>query len=101
MAVVDLREVVEGAGLLGVGEPITPPVVLDLDEAFLDVDVGRPVLAHGAQLHQVRLGRRLPHREEQVQGPHDVVDLRLRRVHGADHRVRRRPLLGEVMQLFS
>ena len=53
VAVVDLGEVVKAVGLLWVGQCVGAPVVVDRDPALLDVDVRRPVLAHGAQLHQV------------------------------------------------
>ena len=47
------------ARLLGVGQRVGAAVVRDGDVALLDVDVGRAVLAHRAQLHQVALRRKL------------------------------------------
>ena len=54
--VVDLGEVVQRAGLLREGQRVAPAPVLDLDVALLDVDVGRPVLAHRPELDQVAVG---------------------------------------------
>jgi len=70
--------------------------VVDLDVPFLDIDVRGAVFSHGAQLDEVTLGHDFPNREEQIQRPHDVVDLRENRVLAIDHRVRRGALLGEV-----
>ena len=39
--------------LFGVGEGVGAAVVGDGDVALLNVNVGRPILAHSAQLHQV------------------------------------------------
>jgi hypothetical protein len=70
--------------------------VLDLDVALFDVDVGRAVLAHRPELHEVAVGHVLAQREEQVQRADDVVALGLDRVAAGDHRVRRGGLLGVV-----
>src|SRR5262249_45178177 len=53
VAVVPLGQVVERAGPLGEQHPVGPAVVLQVEPALLDVDVGRAVLAHRAQLDQV------------------------------------------------
>lgn len=58
-----LGQVIEGAGLLGVGQGVGAAVVGDGDVALLNVNVGGAILAHGAQLDQVAvwlevLGRR-------------------------------------------
>jgi hypothetical protein len=74
--------------------------VLDLDVAFFDVDVGRAVFAHGAQLHQVAVRIDLAQRKQQVQRADDVVDLGEGRVLAVDHRVGRGALLGEVYDGF-
>lgn len=50
-----LGEMVEAGGLLGEGQGVGAPLVVDGDEALLYVDVGGPILAHGAQLDQVAL----------------------------------------------
>ena len=55
----NLGEVVEAGGLLGEGQGIGAPFVVDGDEALLYVDVGGPILAHGAQLDQVALRSQL------------------------------------------
>ena len=46
---------VEAGGLLGEGQGVGAPFVVDGDEALLYVDVGGPILAHGAELDQVAL----------------------------------------------
>jgi len=48
-----------GTRLLGVRQQVAAPVVVDGDEALLNVDVGGAVLAHGAQLDQVAVGAQL------------------------------------------
>ena len=70
--------------------------MLDGDVALFDVDVGRAVLAHGAQLDQVAVGGELADGEEHVEGADDVVDLGEDGVLAVDHRVGRGALLGEV-----
>ncbi len=61
VGVVDFAEVVEGPPLLGVGQPVRSPVVVDRDEALLNVDVRGSVLPHGPQLHQMALWCKLLH----------------------------------------
>ena len=56
VAVMHLGEVIKRARLFGEGNNVRPPVVLDADIAFLDIDIRRAVLAHGAELHQVAIG---------------------------------------------
>ena len=87
--VVDLRQVVQAARELRVEDRLLAPVVLDVEVPLLDVDVGCAVLAHRAELHEVRVGRVLAHRPQHVQGVHDVVVLREHRVVPVPHRVRR------------
>src|SRR5487761_1815889 len=96
VAVVDLGEVVDGPRLLGVEHAVVAAVVLDVDEPLLDVDVGGPVLAHGAQLDDVAVGGQVADGEEQVEGADHVVDLGLDGTAAADHRVGGGALLGEV-----
>ena len=82
VGVVDLREVVERAGQLRERQRVLAPLVLDLDEPLLDVDVGRSVLAHRAELHQVAVGDAVADREQEVEGADHV------RVLGLDRRAR-------------
>ena len=96
VAVVHLRAVVEGAGLLGVDHPVLAALVLDLDPALLDVDVGLAVLAHRAELDQVDVAIDVGDRVHHVEVADDVVGLRVDRVRLVDHRVRRCALLAEV-----
>ena len=94
--VVDLRQVVERARHLRERQRVAPPLVLDLDEPLLDVDVGRAVLAHRAELHEVAVGHQLADGEEQVQRADHVRVLGLDRVAAGAHRERRRGLLAVV-----
>ena len=43
----------DSSHLLGVGQGVSAAIVSDGDITLLDVYVGRSILAHGAQLHQV------------------------------------------------
>ncbi len=95
-AVVHLGQVVEGAGLLRVREHVGTAPVGDLDEALFDVDVGSAVLTHRPQLDQVDVAVLLGDGVEEVEGAGHIVDLRVDRVLAVDHRIGRRPLLGEV-----
>jgi hypothetical protein len=47
--------------------------VLDLDEAFLDVDVGRPVLAHGPELDQMAVRTRSRSEKSRLRVPMTFV----------------------------
>jgi hypothetical protein len=47
------------ADLLGVGEGVSAAVVGDGDVALLNVNVGRAILTHRPQLHQVAVGLEL------------------------------------------
>ena len=96
IAVADLRQMVERAGLLGVRHRVGAAVVLDRDEAFFDVDVRRAVLAHRAELHQVRVRRVLVQRPQHVEVADGVVEVRAHGVLAVDHRERRAALLAEV-----
>ena len=68
----------------------------DRDKPLLDVDVGRAVLSHRAQLDQVRLGGELLDREQDVDGADDVVVLGVDGPGAVDHRVGRGTLLAKV-----
>jgi len=76
-------------GELGERQAVAPAVVVDVDPALFDVDVGRSVLAHRSQLHQVGVGRELVHGVEDVQRVDDVVVLREDGVLPVDQGVRR------------
>ena len=91
---------VPGAGLPGEGQTVAPAAVLDLEEALRDVQVRRAVLAHRAELDQVRVGRQVPHRVEHVEGALDVVALHPDRMLRVHHGVRRRRALAEVDDRF-
>ena len=73
VGVVHLGQVVERAGQLGEGERVLAALVLDLDVALFDVDVGRAVLAHRPELDEVGVGDVVAHREQQVEGADHVV----------------------------
>jgi hypothetical protein len=94
--VVDLREVVERPGQLRERQRVPAPLVLDLDEPLLDIDVGSPVLAHRPELHQVTVGNAIADREQQVEGSDHVRVLGLDRGLTRLHRIRRRGLLAVV-----
>ncbi len=64
---------IETAGLPGEKKRVFPPFVLNLQPTFLDVDVGRPILAHGAQLDNMGITRIVPNRPEQVIGYPKIV----------------------------
>ena len=85
VGVVDFREVIETAGLLGIGQGIFATVVLDRDVALFDVDVGRAIFAHGAQLDQVTVGELLTNDVEQVEGSDNVVGLGQHGMFAIDH----------------
>ncbi len=94
--VMHLRQVIERPRPLREQHAIRPPVVLEVEPALLDVDVGRAVGAHRAQLDQVDARVDLRDRVQQRQRAEHVVRLGVERVRPVDHRVRRGPLLGEV-----
>jgi hypothetical protein len=98
VTVVQLGEVVEAARLHGEGEAILPAIVGDGQEAFFDVDVGGPVLAHGAQLDEMRVWRVIAEGKEEIQRAHKVVGLRERRVLEVDHGKGCASLLREMDQ---
>ena len=96
VAVVHLREVVEGAGPLRVEDAVLAALVLDLEPPLLDVDVGLAVLAHRPELDEVDVAVDVGDRVHHVEVADDVVRLRVDRVRLVDHRVRRGALLAEV-----
>jgi hypothetical protein len=92
----DFRRVVERAGRAREQEAVLPALVRDLDPALLDVDVGRAVLAHGAELDDVAVGRVLEAGPDRVEGGFQVVAQGAPRRVEAHHRVGRGRLLGIV-----
>src|SRR5438132_6563978 len=80
VAVVQLGQVIEAAWLHREGQTILPAIVGDREEALLDVDIGGPVLAHGAQLDEVGARRVITEGKEEVERADQIVDLRQRRV---------------------
>ena len=94
--VVDLRAVVERGRQLRERQRVAAPLVLDLDVALLDVDLGLAVLAHRPELDQVAVGHVVADREEQVEVADHVRVLGLDRLLARGHRVGRRGLLAVV-----
>ena len=94
--VVDLGEVVQRPRLLREGQNVAAALVVDLDEALFDVDVGRPVLAHRAELDQMAIGRVIPKEEEEVERADHVRELRLDGLLSTGHREGRRRLFAVV-----
>ena len=84
------------AGSFGKGRVSLAPLVLDLDVALLDVDLGLAVLAHRPELDQVAVGDVVADREEQVEVADHVGVLGLDRLLAGGHRVGRRGLLAVV-----
>ncbi len=84
------------AGQLREGQSVPASLVLDLDVALLDVDVGLAVLAHRPELDQVAVGDVVADREEQVEVADHVGVLGLDRLLARGHRVGRRGLLAVV-----
>ena len=83
--VVDLGAVVQRGRQLRERQRVAAPLVLDLDVALLDVDLGLAVLAHRPELDQVAVGDVVADREEQVEVADHV------RVLGLDRLSRGRP----------
>ena len=63
------------ACLLGVGEGVCAAIVGDGDVALLNVNVGRPVLSHRAQLHQVAVRLELLHSNSNLEMPRSAEDV--------------------------
>ena len=96
VAVMDLRQVVEGARPLGIQHPVRTTVVVDLEPTLLDVDVRRAVLAHGAELDQVNIRVCFGNRVQQIESSDNVVRLGVDRVFAVNHRVGGRTLFREM-----
>jgi len=96
VAIVDLAEVVERAGLLGKRQGVGATVVGDGDIALFDVDIGRAILAHGAEFDEVAVGGVFGDGIEQIEGPDDVISLGVDGVAAVNHRVRSTALLTKM-----
>ncbi len=70
--------------------------MLDGDVALLNINIGRAVFTHRAQLDQVTLRLEFLEREEHVEGADNVVHLREDGVFPVDHRVGSGALLGKM-----
>ena len=77
--------------------PMVATVVLNLNVAFLDRDVGRAIFAHCSQLDQMSLWREVTHGVQHIQCTHDVVDLGEDRMLAINHRVRCGSLLVHTL----
>src|SRR5712692_4570436 len=100
VAVVHLREVIKGSGLLREGDYVLAAVVFDGDVAFFDVEVGRAVLAHSPQFDEVAIREEFADGEKDVQCADDVIDLGEDGVFAVNHRVRSRALFREMNHCF-
>src|ERR1700683_1436281 len=87
---------IKGTGLLRVRHGVSPPIVLDRDVAFLNIDIGRAIFPHGAELDEVTLGLKLAQRKEQIERPHDIVHLSENRMFAVDHGIRSGALLSKM-----
>src|SRR5439155_6771998 len=75
VAVVHLGEVIKGAGLFWVRQDIAPPIVLNLNKSFFDVNVRRPILAHSSEFDEMALRSVFSDRIKNVEGADDVICL--------------------------
>src|SRR5579863_202253 len=96
VTVMDFGQVIKRPRLLGKGQQVLAAVVLNADIAFFNVDIRRPVFAHGPQLDQVAVGLKFLDGEQYVEGSDDIVYLAKDGVAAVDHGVRSGPLLGEM-----
>ena len=70
--------------------------MLDGDVAFLNIDIGCAVFAHGAKLDEVTIGLKLAQREQQIERPHDIVHLSENRMFAVDHGIGGGALFGKM-----
>ena len=96
VAVVHFREVIKGPGLLREGNHILAAVMFDGDVAFFDVDVGRAIFAHGPQLDEMTIRRKLTDGKQDVQSPYNVIDLGENSMLAVNHRIGSGALLREM-----
>src|SRR5271154_405531 len=91
---------VKGTGLLGIRQSVFPTVVLDRDVAFFDIDIGRAVFTHGAELDEVAIGLKLTQGEQQIERAYYIVHLGENRVFAVNHGVGSGTLFSEVDDCF-
>ena len=96
MRIVNFRQVIKRSRLLGEGQHIFAPIVLNADVALLNIDVRCPIFTHGSELHQVTVGQEFLDREENIQRADYVIHLGEHGVAAVDHGIRRGTLLGEM-----
>ena len=84
---------VKAAGLARVEELVFSAVVLDLDPAFLDIDIWGAVFAHGAELDDMTVWLVAQNHPNQIEGDAEIVAQGQLRLVKPPHRIRRRGLL--------
>ena len=100
MRVMHFALMVPTAGLARKRQTVAPPTVLNLEEAFGNVDVGCAVFAHCAELDQMRVRRRFLDRPKQIEVVDNIVLLRPDTMRLINHRVGRRGHLAEMDHRF-
>ena len=75
VAVMNLGKMVEGARLTRERKNVSSTLVLNLNKALFDINIGSSILAHGSQLHQPARRDDLPNRPEKIKSAADVIDL--------------------------
>ena len=91
-----LGQVVEAARSLGVEDPVAAPVVGDLKPPLHNVDVGRAVHAHRAEMHDVNIKSALDDCRQQIVRSVEIVAYCVTLVPRTFHRVWRGSLLGKM-----
>ena len=81
---------------MGYGQRVGAAVVRNLDKALFDIDIGRSVLAHRAELDQVALRHVLANGVNGVERADEIVDLGEHGMAPIDHRKWRAALLAVV-----
>src|SRR5208337_3627551 len=100
VTIVHFREMVKGAGLLGIRYGVSSPIVLDGDVAFFNIDIGSAIFTHGAELDEVTIGLKLSQCEEQVERAHDVIHLSENGVFTVNHGIGSGALFGKMDDSF-
>src|SRR5882724_10613266 len=100
VTVMDLGKMIKRPRLLGKWQDVFASIVLDLDEAFFNVDVWRSILAHGAKFHEMTIGLKFFDGKKHVQRSHNIIYLCEYRVLAVNHGIRRRALFGKVDNRF-
>src|SRR6266566_3092372 len=75
VAVMNLGKMVEGARLTRERKNVSSTLMLNLNKALFDINIGSSILAHGSQLHQPARRDDLPNRPEKIKSAADVIDL--------------------------